>query len=71
MRGCCRRVHGCCCLSFPAEKLPTEAGKVTIRAELSKPVNKPGFQEVTHAFVGRLGSRHGKRRASASDCSTR
>jgi hypothetical protein len=30
---------------IPAEKLPTEAGKVTIRAELSRPVNKPGFKE--------------------------
>lgn len=35
---------------IPAEKLPTEAGKVTIRAELSKPVNKPGFQEVTYTL---------------------
>ena len=35
---------------IPAEKLPTEAGKVTIRAELSKPVNKPGFHEVTYTL---------------------
>ena len=35
---------------IPAEKLPTEPGKVTIRAELSKPVNKPGFQEVTYTL---------------------
>lgn len=32
---------------IPAEKLPTEAGKVTLRAELSKPANKPGTHEVT------------------------
>ncbi len=32
---------------IPAEKLPTDAGKVTIRAELSKPVNKPGLHEVS------------------------
>ena len=31
----------------PAEKLPTEAGKVTLRAELSKPVNKPGQKDIT------------------------
>lgn len=36
---------------IPAEKLPTEPGKVTIRAELSKPVNKPGFQEVTYTLA--------------------
>jgi len=36
---------------IPAEKLPTEPGKVTIRAELSKPVNKPGFQEVTYSLA--------------------
>lgn len=35
----------------PAEKLPTEAGKVQIRAELSKPVNKPGFKEVGFELV--------------------
>ncbi len=35
----------------PAEKLPTEAGKVQIRAELSKPVNKPGFKEVGFDLV--------------------
>ncbi|MBP8195590.1 MAG: hypothetical protein KAY55_00360 [Deltaproteobacteria bacterium] len=35
---------------IPAEKLPTEPGKVSIRAELSKPVNKPGFQEVTYTL---------------------
>jgi len=35
---------------IPAEKLPTEAGKVTIRAELSKPVNKPSSQEVTYTL---------------------
>jgi hypothetical protein len=36
---------------IPAEKLPTEAGKVTIRAELSKPVNKPGLQEVSYTLT--------------------
>ena len=35
---------------IPAEKLPTDAGKVLIRAELSKPVNKPGFQEVSYTL---------------------
>lgn len=35
----------------PAEKLPTEAGKVLIRAELSKPVNKPGQKEVSFDLV--------------------
>jgi len=33
---------------IPAEKLPTEAGKVTIRADLSKPANKPGVREITY-----------------------
>lgn len=36
---------------IPAEKLPTEAGKVVIRAELSKPANKPGLKEVSFALV--------------------
>jgi hypothetical protein len=36
---------------IPAEKLPTEAGKVTIRAELSKPVNKPGLKEQTFTLT--------------------
>lgn len=36
---------------IPAEKLPTEAGKVTIRAELSKPVNKPASHEVTYSLT--------------------
>jgi hypothetical protein len=36
---------------IPAEKLPTEAGKVTIRAELSKPVSKPGMHEVSYALT--------------------
>lgn len=31
----------------PAEKLPTESGKVTVRAELSKPASKPSSREVT------------------------
>jgi hypothetical protein len=35
----------------PAEKLPTEAGKVTIRAELSKPASKPGQHEVTYSLT--------------------
>lgn len=35
----------------PAEKLPTEAGKVHIRAELSKPANKPGFKEIGFELV--------------------
>lgn len=35
----------------PAEKLPTEAGKVLIRAELSKPANKPGMKEVSFDLV--------------------
>ncbi len=35
---------------IPAEKLPTEPGKVTIRAELSKPVNKPSFQEIAYTL---------------------
>jgi hypothetical protein len=36
---------------IPAEKLPTEAGKVTIRAELSKPANKPGLHEVSYSLT--------------------
>jgi hypothetical protein len=32
----------------PAEKLPTEGGKVRVRAELSKPASKPGFKEITY-----------------------
>ena len=36
---------------IPAEKLPTEAGKVTIRAELSKPANKPGMHEVSYSLT--------------------
>ena len=36
---------------IPAEKLPTEAGKVTIRAELSKPANKPGMHEVSFSLT--------------------
>lgn len=32
----------------PAEKLPTEGGKVRIRAELSKPASKPAFREITY-----------------------
>ena len=36
---------------IPAEKLPTEAGKVTIRAELSKPANKPGMHETSFALT--------------------
>jgi hypothetical protein len=36
---------------IPAEKLPTEAGKVTIRAELSKPANKPASHEVTYSLT--------------------
>ncbi len=35
----------------PAEKLPTDAGKVTLRVELSKPVNKPGLKELTYDLV--------------------
>jgi len=35
----------------PAEKLPTDAGKVTIRAELSKPANKPATRELTYELV--------------------
>lgn len=36
---------------IPAEKLPTEAGKVTLRAELSKPANKPLTHEVTFTLT--------------------
>jgi len=36
---------------IPAEKLPTEAGKVTIRAELSKPVSKPGVHEAAFTIT--------------------
>ncbi len=36
---------------IPAEKLPTEAGKVTIRVELSKPANKPALKEQTYDLV--------------------
>lgn len=32
----------------PAEKLPSDGGKVRIRAELSKPAAKPGFREVSY-----------------------
>lgn len=35
----------------PAEKLPTDPGKVTLRVELSKPVNKPGLKELTYDLV--------------------
>lgn len=35
----------------PAEKLPTEPGKVTIRVELSKPANKPALKEQTYDLV--------------------
>lgn len=35
----------------PAEKLPTDAGKVTLKVELSKPVNKPGTKELTYDLV--------------------
>ena len=31
----------------PSERLPTEGGKVTVRAELSKPASKPNVREVT------------------------
>lgn len=36
---------------IPAEKLPTEAGKVVIRAELSRPANKPGLREVGYELT--------------------
>jgi hypothetical protein len=36
---------------IPAEKLPTEAGKVAIRAELSRPANKPGSAEVSYSLT--------------------
>lgn len=36
---------------IPAEKLPTEAGKVVVRAELSKPATKPGSAEVTYSLT--------------------
>jgi hypothetical protein len=36
---------------IPAEKLPTEAGKVTLRVQLSNPANKPGFKELTYDLV--------------------
>lgn len=36
---------------IPAEKLPTEAGKVTIRAELSKPVSKPAVHEAAFTIT--------------------
>lgn len=36
---------------IPAEKLPAEPGKVTIRAELSKPVNKPSSNEVAYTLT--------------------
>ena len=32
----------------PAEKLPGEGGKVRIRAELSRPAQKPGFREISY-----------------------
>jgi hypothetical protein len=35
----------------PAEKLPTDAGKVSLRVELSKPVNKPGSKDLTYDLV--------------------
>ena len=35
----------------PAEKLPTDAGKVTLRVELSKPVNKPNLRELSYELV--------------------
>lgn len=36
---------------IPAEKLPTEAGKVTVRAELSKPASKPGLKEISYELT--------------------
>lgn len=36
---------------IPAEKLPTEAGKVTIRAELSKPASKPATHEAAFTLT--------------------
>lgn len=36
---------------IPAEKLPTEAGKVVIKAELSRPANKPGTAEVSYSLT--------------------
>jgi hypothetical protein len=35
----------------PAEKLPTDPGKVTLRVELSKPVNKPNLRELSYDLV--------------------
>lgn len=36
---------------IPAEKLPTDPGKVVLRVELSKPANKPGFRELGYELV--------------------
>lgn len=35
----------------PAEKLPTDAGKVALRVELSKPANKPEKKELGYDLV--------------------
>jgi hypothetical protein len=36
---------------IPAEKLPTDPGKVNLRVELSKPASKPAFREIAYELV--------------------